>query len=152
MLSVTHAAEQLDCSRGHIYGLIAAGRLPVVEIAATGTRTKTRIRAEDLEALIEGNTRRAGAPVLAWPDVLPPRPDLYPHAALGATERATYGTTEAAERLQVRARDVTDGIADGDLHAHRDGDRGRWRIDHACLMAWQRGDLCEHRKDGDAAR
>lgn len=59
LLSVTHAAELLDCSRGHIYGLIAAGKLRAVEIKAYG-RAKTRIRAEDLEEFIDANTRRAG--------------------------------------------------------------------------------------------
>lgn len=59
LLSITHAAEQLDCSRGHVYGLIAAGKLRAVELKAKGTRSKTRIRAEDLEAFIEANTRQA---------------------------------------------------------------------------------------------
>lgn len=57
-MSVTAAAEQLDCSRSHIYGLIAAGHLAAVEIKATGTRSKTRVRAADLEAFIARNTRR----------------------------------------------------------------------------------------------
>lgn len=60
LLSVTNVAEQLDCSRGHVYGLIAAGHLEVVELAATGTRAKTRVRAEDVEKFIESRTRRAG--------------------------------------------------------------------------------------------
>ena len=59
LLSPTHAAELLDCSRPHIYGLIAAGRLRAVEIKATGTRSKTRIREEDLQAFIDANTRSA---------------------------------------------------------------------------------------------
>lgn len=61
LASVTKAAEVLDCSRGHVYGLIAAGKLRAVEIKATGTRSKTRIRLEDLEAYIDANTRRASA-------------------------------------------------------------------------------------------
>jgi excisionase family DNA binding protein len=60
LLSITRAAEVLDCSRGHIYGLIAAGKLRAVELKAKGTRSKTRIRAEDLEAFIEANTRVTG--------------------------------------------------------------------------------------------
>lgn len=60
LLSVTKAAQQLDCSRGHIYGLIAAKKLRAVETKAKGTRPKTRIRAEDLEAFIDENTRMAG--------------------------------------------------------------------------------------------
>lgn len=59
LLSVTHAAEQLDCSRGHVYGLISAGKLRVVETKATGTRSKTRVFADEVEAFIEANTRRA---------------------------------------------------------------------------------------------
>lgn len=65
LMSVTHAAEQLDCSRGHVYGLIAAGKLSAVEIKATGTRSKTRVYAAEVEAFIEANTRiitRGGAP------------------------------------------------------------------------------------------
>lgn len=57
LLSVTTAAEQLDCSRGHIYGLIAAGKLSAVEIKAKGTRSKTRVLASEIEAFIEANTR-----------------------------------------------------------------------------------------------
>lgn len=59
LLSVTKAAEQLDCSRGHVYGLISAGKLRAVELKAKGTRSKTRVLAEDLEAFIASHTRRA---------------------------------------------------------------------------------------------
>ncbi|GAB3663447.1 hypothetical protein GCM10027596_26620 [Nocardioides korecus] len=64
LLSITSAAEQLDCSRGHIYGLIAVGKLTAVEIRAKGARTKTRVRADELEAFIEANSRRAGGPLV----------------------------------------------------------------------------------------
>lgn len=57
LLSVTHAAAHLDCSRAHVYRLIEAGHLRTVEIRATGTRTKTRVRAEDLAAYIDTQTR-----------------------------------------------------------------------------------------------
>lgn len=57
LLSPTKVAQRLDCSRPHVYGLIAAGRLRAVEIKATGTRSKTRVREEDLEEFIEANTR-----------------------------------------------------------------------------------------------
>ena len=57
LLSVTAAAEQLDCSRGHIYGLIAAGHLKAVEIKAKGTRSKTRVLSSEIEAFIEAHTR-----------------------------------------------------------------------------------------------
>lgn len=59
LLSITTAAERLDCSRGHVYGLIAAGQLRAVEIKAKGTRSKTRVREEDLEAFIDSHTRVA---------------------------------------------------------------------------------------------
>lgn len=57
LLSPANVAQRLDCSRTHVYGLIAAGRLRAVEIKATGTRAKTRIREDDLEAFIDANTR-----------------------------------------------------------------------------------------------
>lgn len=60
LLSVTRAAEVLDCSRGHVYGLIAAGKLSAVEIHTTG-RPKTRVYASEVEAFIARNTRRIGA-------------------------------------------------------------------------------------------
>lgn len=59
LLSVPHVAEQLDCSRGHVYGLISAGKLRAVETKAKGMRSKTRIYAEDVEKFIDANTRRA---------------------------------------------------------------------------------------------
>lgn len=60
LLSVTRAAEALDCSRGHVYSLIAAGELRAVEIKTpASTRSKTRVRAEDLDDYIEAATRRA---------------------------------------------------------------------------------------------
>lgn len=57
LMSVTAAAEQLDCSRGHVYDLIAAGHFKAVEIKAAGTRSKTRVLAAEVEAFIERNTR-----------------------------------------------------------------------------------------------
>lgn len=60
LLSITRAAEFLDCSRAHVYRLIAVGKLRAVETKALGNRPKTRVRAEDLEAFIEANTRQAG--------------------------------------------------------------------------------------------
>lgn len=59
LLSVANAAEVLDCSRGHVYGLIAAGKLRAVETKAKGTRPKTRVYESDLAEFIEANTRRA---------------------------------------------------------------------------------------------
>lgn len=57
LLPVPAVAEVLGCSRTHVYGLIAAGHLRPVEIKASGKRTKTRIRADDLEAFIQQRTR-----------------------------------------------------------------------------------------------
>lgn len=57
LMSITKAAERLDCSRGHVYNLIAAGQLRAVEIKISGPRPKTRVRSEDLEAFIEERTR-----------------------------------------------------------------------------------------------
>lgn len=59
LLSVIKAAESLDCSPGHVYNLIALGKLRAVEIKATGKKPKTRIRADDLEAFIDAQTRQA---------------------------------------------------------------------------------------------
>lgn len=59
LLSVTKAAGRLDCSRGHVYNLIATGHLAAVEIKALGTRPKTRVREADLEAYIDQHTRVA---------------------------------------------------------------------------------------------
>ena len=59
LLSVTEAAERLACSRGHVYNLVAAGALQAVEIKASGSRPKTRIREDELEAFIAGRTARA---------------------------------------------------------------------------------------------
>lgn len=59
LLTITDAAARLSCSRGHVYNLIAAGQLAVVEIKALGTRPKSRVREADLEAYIELHTRVA---------------------------------------------------------------------------------------------
>ena len=56
LLSIPEVARRLSCSRGHVYGLIAAGHLATVNIGA-GTRSKTRIREADVEAFIESRTR-----------------------------------------------------------------------------------------------
>lgn len=59
LLKVPAVAERLDCSRTHVYRLIAAGRLRAVEIKATGQRPKTRVRSDDLHAFIEASTTAA---------------------------------------------------------------------------------------------
>lgn len=59
LVAIAKAAEVLDCSRGHVYGLIAAGKLRAVETKAKGTRPKTRVYESDLAEFIEANTRTA---------------------------------------------------------------------------------------------
>jgi excisionase family DNA binding protein len=60
VLTVPGAAGQLGCSETHIYRLVAAGLLRAVDIATPGSgRSKTRIRADDLAAYIERQTRTA---------------------------------------------------------------------------------------------
>lgn len=61
LLSIVTVAERLACSRAHVYRLITTGQLRAVEIKATGTRPKTRVRAEDLDAFIESHTRTVSA-------------------------------------------------------------------------------------------
>lgn len=57
LLSIPRAAAQLDCSRAHVYRLISAGKLRAVETKATGARSKTRVRQDDLDAFIEAMTQ-----------------------------------------------------------------------------------------------
>ncbi len=59
LLSVRQAATHLACSPDHVYDLIRVGKLRSVETKATGKRTKTRVRAEDLQGFIDANTRTA---------------------------------------------------------------------------------------------
>jgi excisionase family DNA binding protein len=59
--TVAEAAGQLRISRTALYGLIAAGALPVVNVG-TPRRSRSRIRDEDLAAFIESRTRLASAP------------------------------------------------------------------------------------------
>ncbi|MEV5001994.1 helix-turn-helix domain-containing protein [Nocardioides sp. LML1-1-1.1] len=59
LLAVSSAASRLDCSRGHVYHLIAAGKLRAVDIKATGSRPKTRVYEKDLDDYIAQNTRTA---------------------------------------------------------------------------------------------
>ncbi|WP_418059930.1 helix-turn-helix domain-containing protein [Pimelobacter simplex] len=57
-MSVTEAARVLSCSRGHVYNLIAAGELSVVDIGIEG-RPKTRVLEGELKGYVERRTRRA---------------------------------------------------------------------------------------------
>ena len=60
LLTIPQAAEQLGASDNHVYRLIANGDLRAVDIAQRGSlRSKTRVRADDLAAYIERQTRTA---------------------------------------------------------------------------------------------
>lgn len=54
LYSVKDAAERISMSERWLYLRIAAGEIPVVELG--GTRAKTRIRADDLQAFIDSRT------------------------------------------------------------------------------------------------
>ncbi len=59
LLTIPVAAKHLGCSEMHVYRLVAAGELSAVDIAApTSSRTKTRIRSDDLTEYINRRTRR----------------------------------------------------------------------------------------------
>ena len=51
LLSMAQAAERIGCSRGHIYNLVAAGKLKRYDIGLKGT--KTRVSDEDIDRYIE---------------------------------------------------------------------------------------------------
>lgn len=146
LLSIPHAAEILDCSRGHVYRLITTGRLRAVEIKASGTRPKTRVRAEDLAVFIEENTRVVGTRT-DWPE---PRPDLYVGMARPEPSES-YSTTQAAQLAEVPMSAVTAALSSGDLHGTRANPRGRWTIAAGCLTAWLERRPCEHRPEGGGA-
>lgn len=60
LISVPKAAEMIDCSRGHVYNLLAAGKLRRHDIALKGT--KIRLSEEDVERYIrESEIPRDGA-------------------------------------------------------------------------------------------
>lgn len=59
LLTIPEVAARLRVHRNHVYRYIAAGEFPTVNIG-TG-RSKTRVKADDLEAWIEGRTTAAKA-------------------------------------------------------------------------------------------
>lgn len=60
LITVPDAAKLIGCSRGHIYNLLAAGKLKRHDIALKGT--KTRLSDEDVERFIrESEIPRDGA-------------------------------------------------------------------------------------------
>jgi len=60
LLTIPQVAERLGCHRDHVYTLIAAGAVEVVDIAAPGARRpKTRVSETALAAYIRRQTRKA---------------------------------------------------------------------------------------------
>lgn len=56
LYTVAEAGRRLGVSRSSAYRLVAAGEFKVVDVAATGSKPKLRVRHDDLEALIERRT------------------------------------------------------------------------------------------------
>ena len=60
LLTIPETAAELKCHRDTVYELISAGQLKAVDIAVrVGTRTKTRVRRDDLIEFIDSRTRIA---------------------------------------------------------------------------------------------
>lgn len=60
VLTVPEAAARLRCSRGHVYNLVAAGELDVIDIAPPGsTKPKTRVLDESVDAFLRRRIRNA---------------------------------------------------------------------------------------------
>lgn len=57
LVRVSEAAKVLDCSRDHVYDLIARGQIESIDIGGK-SRSLTRIRLSELDAYLERNTRR----------------------------------------------------------------------------------------------
>lgn len=57
LLRVSEVADRLDCSRQHVYDLIAAGHLAAVNIGIN--RSQVRIYEDELAAYIKSRSRRA---------------------------------------------------------------------------------------------
>jgi excisionase family DNA binding protein len=57
LLTPRQAAERLGCSVSHVRRLIAQGQLRAIDIAGAGaSRTKWRVRSDDLRAYIDSRT------------------------------------------------------------------------------------------------
>jgi len=54
LFSIPETAEHLGCTRFHVYDLIAAGRLAVVNIGIG--RSRSRITEDELDRFIKANT------------------------------------------------------------------------------------------------
>ena len=61
--TIPQVADILTCSRPHVYSLISSGRLGSVDISTPGsTRTKLRVRHEDLIAFLGGTNGHGPTP------------------------------------------------------------------------------------------
>ena len=60
LLTVPETADRLRCSTDHVYRLIGAGHLRSVQLRASGKKSKTRIREDDLDAFVEARTQPRG--------------------------------------------------------------------------------------------
>lgn len=59
LISVTEAAERIGCSRGHVYNLIAAGKLARHDIGLKGP--KTRLSEDDVDRFMRDSEKPVGA-------------------------------------------------------------------------------------------
>lgn len=60
LLTIPEAGELLKISGRSVYRLIELGQLRAVEMSVTGKSSKTRVRRDDVQELIEQRTRAAG--------------------------------------------------------------------------------------------
>lgn len=56
LYTVVEAGRRLSVSRSSAYRLVRDGELPVVDVAATGSKPKLRVRDDHLAELIERRT------------------------------------------------------------------------------------------------
>jgi excisionase family DNA binding protein len=61
LLTIDEAGERLGVSGKTVHRLIALGKLRAADVAATGSRARTRVRDDDLQDYIEAITRETRA-------------------------------------------------------------------------------------------
>jgi excisionase family DNA binding protein len=66
--TIPEAAQLLSVHRSTLYDLIARGELRVVDLSTGGSRTKSRVRSDDLDAFIEARTRTAPRTTVTTPE------------------------------------------------------------------------------------
>ena len=64
LLTVPETAVRLGVQRNTVYRLINAGELRAVNVAATGSKSRARIREDDLAAFIESRTTSFDKPTV----------------------------------------------------------------------------------------